>query len=296
MISPRIEHVGAAITMTALSDALLAEASRFAERVGAPLTLIHTGSSESECKAYLEQSASRLAIAHQAGIVWNQSEPAQALVSAAERAGIDLLIVGAFEGPSLGRRRFLGPVPRQLADQAHCSLLLVAHPRVDAHRFRRIVVITDFSPCSRLACEQAFWLGQVDAAECVYVISIHTPFMKARAQTGAREEKPARTREEEERLMRDFLASFPAVNVPIDSRIIESTTGFAACELADAVEADLLVLPGQHRPEGRVPPMADWALQVVPCSLWIVHGGAAWDDAPEPNAAVKPAPRPDEFS
>jgi hypothetical protein len=24
-----------------------------------------------------------------------------------------------------------------------------------------------------------------------------------------------------------------------------------------------------------VPPLADWALQVVPCSLWIVQSGAA---------------------
>jgi nucleotide-binding universal stress UspA family protein len=277
--SPPIKHVGAAITTTAQSDALLAEASRFAERFGAPLTLIHTGTSEAESKTFLEEAANRLAIPHEKHIVWNQTEPAQALASAAQEAGIDLLVVGAFEGPALGRRRFLGAVPRLLADRAQCSLLLVAHPRVAAHEFRRIVAITDFSDCAKTACEHALWLAEKDAVECVHIVSIHTIFMKARAEIGAHDGPPARTREEEEKMMNDFLASLPECDAPVDWNIIEATTGFAACDFADSVGADLLVLPGHNRPGGRVPPMANWALQVVPCSLWIVHGGPAWRGA-----------------
>jgi len=262
--------------MTAQSDALLAEASRFAERLGAPLTLIHTGTSEAESQTFLEEAASRLAIPHEKHIVWNQTEPSQALVSAAENARVDLLVVGAFEGPALGRRRFLGAVPRQLADRALCSLLLVAHPQVPAHKFRRIVVITDFSDCSKKACEQALWLAQKDAVECLHVISIHTIFMEARAKAGLQDGQPARTRAQEEQLMNDFLSSLPDCDVPLESTIVNATTGFAACDFADSVGADLLVLPGHNRPNGRIPQMANWALQVVPCSLWIVHCGSSW--------------------
>lgn len=279
MTPPQIRKVGAAITTTEQSDALLAEASRFAERLGATLTLIHAGTSEAESRAYLPDAARRIGIPHEEHIVWNQTEPAQALLSATEKAGIDLLVAGAFEGPALGRRRFLGAVPRLLADRAQCSLLLVAHPRMDAHAFRRIMIITDFSDCSKTACEHALWLAQKDAAESVHVISIHTLFMKARAETGMQDGKPARTRAQEEQLMNNFLASLPECDVPVDWRIVDATTGFAACDFADSVEADLLVLPGHNRPGDRVPPMADWALQVVPCSLWIVHGGAAWNRA-----------------
>ncbi len=270
MKSLQIRKIGAAIAMTAQSDALIAEASRFAERFNVSLTLIHTGTSEAESQMFLEEAAKRLAISHEKHIVWNQADPVQALVSAAKKAGIDLLVVGAFEGPALGRRRFLGTVPRLLAGQAQCSLLLVAH------EFRRLVVITDFSDCSRTACEHALWLAQRDAAECVHIISIHTPFMKARAETGASAGKPARTRAEEEQLMQDFLATLPDTEVSVEWRIVEATTGFAACDFADSAGADLLVLPGHQRPGGRVPPMADWALQVLPCSLWIVHAGRAW--------------------
>ena len=206
-------------------------------------------------------------------------EPAQALLSAAQDAGIDLLVAGAFEAPALHRRRFLGAVARQLAESARCSLLLVAHPRIDRYDFRRIVAITDFSESSKMACGHALWLAQKDSAECVHLISIHTIFMDARAETGAKDGKPARTRAQEERLMEDFVASLPKCHVPVDWKVVDATTGFAACEFAESVDADLLVLPGHNRPEGRVPPMADWALQVVPCSRWIVHGEPTWCSA-----------------
>jgi nucleotide-binding universal stress UspA family protein len=92
-----------------------------------------------------------------------------------------------------------------LADRALCSLLLVAHPRLHAHKFRRIVAITDFSDCSRTACEQALWLAQMDAVECIHIISIHTIFMEARANVGLQDGRPARTRAQEEQLMNDLV-------------------------------------------------------------------------------------------
>jgi nucleotide-binding universal stress UspA family protein len=281
--SPEISKLGVAMTMTSQSTALLAEASRFAQRLGATLTLIHTGTSETESQAFLHDAASRLAIHHEKHIVWNQTEPAPALARAAEKAEIEMLVVSAFEGPAVERRRFLGEVPRHLAELAYCSLLFIAHPRIGAYDFRRIVVVTDFSDCSRTTCEHALWLAQKDSAESLHIISIHTPFMQARADMGAVGVTPARTRAEEERLMRDFLASLPEIEVPVDWRIVEATTGFAACDFVDSMDADLLVLPGHNRASGRMPPMADWALQVVPCSLWIVHGDAAWSMSSNEN-------------
>lgn len=253
---------------------LLTEASRFAERLGVPLALIHAATGEAESQAHLREAANQLAITVE-NIFWSKSESAQALLSAAEQADIELLVAGAFEGPALNRRRFLSSAARKMVDSARCSLLLLVQPRIDTHNFRRLVVLTDFSEVSKIACGQALWLAEKDAVECVHVISIHTIFMDARARTGARDGKPARTRVQEERLMEDFLASLPKCQVQVDWNIVDATTGFAACEFAESVEADLLVLPGYNRPQGRVPPLADWALQVVPCSLWIVQGGAA---------------------
>jgi len=149
----------------------------------------------------------------------------------------------------------------------------------DTHFAGFFLVLTDFLEVSKIACEQALWLAEKDAVECVHVISIHTIFMDARAGTGAKDGKPARTRVQEEQPMEDFLASLPKCQVQVHWNIVDATTGFAASEFAESVEADLLVLPGYNRPQGRVPPLADWALQVAPCSLWIVQDGAACESS-----------------
>jgi nucleotide-binding universal stress UspA family protein len=244
-------------------------------RTGATLSLIHTGTSQEEKSAHLDAITQRLGIAHEAHIIGTTVDPADALLRDAEKAGIELLFAGAFEGLTLRRRRFLSPTARQLAERSRCSLLLIAHPRLDTHEFKRIVVITDFSECSRQACEHALWLAEKDEAELVEVVSVHTVFMKARAALGQRDH-PARTRDEEEHLLEDFVAALPPCSRPVTSKVIDATTGFAACDYAEAMESDVLVLPGRNRPGGRVPPFADWVLQVVPCSLWIVHEGQAW--------------------
>ena len=77
--------------------------------------------------------------------------------------------------------------------------------------------------------------------------------MQARAELGAEYEKLTRKREEEEQLLRDFVATAPA------------------CDFTQSIGAELLVVPAPELVEGAVPSMIDWALQVTPCSLWIVR-------------------------
>jgi hypothetical protein len=105
MTPPQIRKVGALMTTTH-ARSLLAEASRFAERLGVPLALIHGVTGESESQAHLREAANQLAIPVEKHIIWNQSESVQDLLSAAEQAGIELLVAGAFEGPALNLRAF----------------------------------------------------------------------------------------------------------------------------------------------------------------------------------------------
>jgi nucleotide-binding universal stress UspA family protein len=158
-------------------------------------------------------------------------------VTAAEKEGVDLLIAGALEGKDVASRSFLGAVARPLAKLARCSLLLLTHPQIGPNPLRRIVVMTDFSDCAKTALKNALWLAEADSAELVQVISIHTPFMQARAESGAEYEEPARKREEEEQLLRDFVAAAPACGVPVESKIVDTTTGtgirLRSCRVAD---------------------------------------------------------------
>ena len=150
-------------------------------------------------------------------------------------------------------------------------MLLLTQPQVDPRPFRHIVVMTDFSECAQAALQQALWLAQADGAERVGVIALCTTFMQARAARGAEGQGPTRTREETERLLGAFVAGAPACDVPLAADIVEGTTGFGAYEFAQSVGADLLVVPAPMRLGGAVPPRMNWALQVTPCSLWVVR-------------------------
>ena len=268
---PQIRRVAAAITISPRMVAVLAAAWHFAERLNAPLLVIHGGAPDAQKEAEFRDAMFQLEMPRETRIVWNEGEPTGAIVTAAEKEGVDLLIAGALEGKEVASRSFLGAVARPLAEQARCSLLLLTRPQIGPNPFRRIVVITDYSDCAKTAFKNALWLAEADSAELVQVISIHTAFMQARAESGTEHEKPARTREEEEELLRDFVAKAPACSVPVESRVIDTSTGFAAYDFTQSIGANLLVVPAPERIEGAVPSMMDWALQVTPCSLWIVR-------------------------
>ena len=268
---PQIRRVAAAITISPRMVSVLAAAWHFAERLNAPLLVIHGGAPDAQKEAEFRDAMFQLEMPRETRIVWNEGEPTGAIVTAAEKEGVDLLIAGALEGKEVTSRSFLSAVARPLAEQARCSLLLLTRPQIGPNPFRRIVVITDYSDCAKTALKNALWLAEADSAELVQVISIHTAFMQARAELGTEHEKPARTREEEEELLRDFVAKAPACSVPVESRIIDTTTGFAAYDFTQSIGANLLVVPAPQHIEGAVPSMMDWVLQVIPCSLWIVR-------------------------
>jgi nucleotide-binding universal stress UspA family protein len=268
---PQIRRVAAAITISPRMVAVLSAAWHFAERLNAPLLVIHGGAPDTQKEAQFRDAMFQLEMPRETRIVWNEGEPTGAIVTAAEKEGVDLLIAGALEGKEVTSHSFLGAVARPLAEQARCSLLLLTRPQIGPNPFRRIVVITDYSDCAKTALKNALWLAEADSAELVQVISIHTAFMQARAELGTEHEKPARTREEEEELLRDFVGKAPACSVPVESRIIDTTTGFAAYDFTQSIGANLLVVPAPEHIEGAVPSMMDWALQVTPCSLWIVR-------------------------
>src|SRR4029077_16047895 len=101
---------------------------------------------------------------------------AEAIVTAAEKEGVDLLIAGALEGKDVASRSFLGAVARPLAKLARCSLFLLTHPQIGPNPFRRIVVITDFSDCAKTALKNALWLAEGCAGALGAGLVNHTPF------------------------------------------------------------------------------------------------------------------------
>jgi Universal stress protein family len=136
--------------------AVLAAAWHFAERLNAPLLVIHGGAPDAQKEAEFRDVMFQLEMPRETRIVWNEGEPAGAIVTAAEKEGVDLLIAGALEGEDVASRSFLGAVAQPLAKLARCSVLLLTHPQIGPNPFRRIVVITEGRRALR-ASRWAWW-------------------------------------------------------------------------------------------------------------------------------------------
>ena len=267
LLAPPFRQVAAAVDTSPRLLGVLAEAGRFARRLEAPLLLIHAGPPEAQKEAAFRDALLKVGLSRATRLMWQTGEPAEAIAAAAETEGVDLVIAGVLDRQAAANATYVGAVARPLTEQARCSVLLLSQPQVEPKPFRRIVVMTDFSDCAKAALRQALWLAQADGAERVEVIALYTAFMQARAE----HEPAGRTRQETEGRLVEFVADSPACGVALDVDIVEGTTGFGAYDFTQSVGADLLVVPAPPHLEGAVPPRMNWALQVTPCSLWVVR-------------------------
>ena len=111
-------------------------------------------------------------------------------------------------------------------------------------------------------------LAERENCERLYVIRSYTSFDKARAARRGKSPKwSARTLEEEEIALQDFILAAGETKVPIEARCLRGNTGFAPSNFVQAVEADLLVVPLEKKLSARI----SWVTDVIPCNLWIVR-------------------------
>ena len=122
-------------------------------------------------------------------------------------------------------RPFLGNVARRLVREAVVPSCFSRNPKPNRNRCRlslwRIIPNTAsaLSPCT-------LHLAQRENCERLYVIRVYTTFDEARASRRAKTSEPARTLEEEEAALEQFILSRRvATDVPIEARCIRGNTG-----------------------------------------------------------------------
>ena len=108
------------------------------------------------------------------------------------------------------------------------------------------------------------------------MIRVYTTFDAARAKARKKSAKtanePARTLEEEETALEEFIDSAGPTDVPIEARCIRGNTGYAVLDFVQSVEAMLLVVPVE--PEAStdgLPAHVAWVTDVIPCNLWVIR-------------------------
>jgi len=267
MSEPPYRSIAVAATFSPRFHQVLAEANRVRARFDAALSMIYVGKSSAETKRKFSEAAARLKLPADSPVHYEEGDPATSILAAVRKLKVELLVAGALEKEAV-HRQFLGNVARRLAREAPCSVILFTKPEIEPKPLRHIVLMAEFSPQGELALRRALHLAERDDCERLYVIRSYTSFDKARAaRRGKGSKTSARTLEEEEIVLQEFILAAGGTKVPIEARCIRGNTGFAASNFVQSVEADLLVVPWEKKLSARI----SWVTEVIPCNLWIVR-------------------------
>ncbi len=252
---------------------VLAEANRVRDRFGAHLCMIYVGPHDAATESKFAEAITQLKLPPDSVVHYEEGDPAGGILAAARKLSVDLLVAGALEKKPI-HRQFLGDVARRLVREAPCSVMLFTQPEVEPKPLRHIVFMAEYSEHAQGALRRTLRLAEKEKCERLYVIRNYTSFDKARAARRIKSGKgTGRTLEEEEIALQDFILAAGNTAVPIEARCIRGNTGFAASNFVQAVEANLLVVPLETKPEPKpkLPSRIAWVTDVIPCNLWIVR-------------------------
>ena len=260
-------------------EMVLAEAKRVRDRFGADLNLIYVGEKDEHTERRFAEALAAMGLPAESSIHYQTGSPAEAIIKAAHANGVELIVAGALE-KEVVLRAFVGNVARRLVREASCSVMLFTTPDRDPKPLRRIVFyVADYTEHTRQALCRTARLAEREGCEMLYVIRVYTTFDAARATL--RETQPdnpahlaARTLEEEEDALEEFIESACETQVPVEPRCISGNTGFVASDFIQAVEADLLVVSVEPTPKpelDELPAHIAWVTDVIPCNLWVIR-------------------------
>lgn len=248
---------------------VLAEAKRIRDRLAAHLHLIYVGEQDDSTTEKFAHAISHLGLPAESTVHYQAGEPARSILQVCEAHGIELIVAGALEREVI-LRPFLGNVARVLVREARCSVMLFTKPSELPVQMRQMVFIADHSPHAAAAFKTMLQLAAAERTERVHVVRVYTSFDEARAALGT--DPDARTLEEEERALEQFIDAAGPTDVPIEPRCIRGTTGFAALDFIQGIEADLLVVPvDPGAPRGELPHHVAWITDTIPCNLWVIR-------------------------
>jgi nucleotide-binding universal stress UspA family protein len=273
MIDPPYRTVAVASTFSPRFLQVLAEAKRIRDRLCQQLHLIYVGKRDATTTEKFSVALQALELPADSPIHYHEGDPAAAILEAARANEVDLIVAGALEKEAV-LRQFLGNVARRLVREATCSVMLFTKPAEEPQPFCRIVLMAEYSDHGRAALHKALRLAELEECEKLFVIRLYTTFDAARAK--ARTEAPeigsegARTLEEEEVALEQFIDSAGETRVPIEARCIRGNTGYAVLDFVHSVDAMMLVVPNDPRTEG-LPARLEWVTDVIPCNLWVIR-------------------------
>lgn len=277
MIEPPLyKTIAVASTFSPRFVQVLSEAKRIRDRFGSELSAIYVGECSDETVNKFREVFGQLKLPDDSRVHYQRGEdPAAGILQALIDNEIDMIVAGALE-KEVVLRPFLGNVARRLVREAKCSVMLFTKPEAEPRPLTKIVFMADYSGHAQRALKSTLRLAEAENCERLYVIRVYTTFDEARAAISAENNDDisrARTFEEEEKALEEFILAAGQTAVPIEARCVRGNTGFAASDFVQSVNADLLAVPIRPSTDSleRLPNHIAWITDVIPCNLWVIR-------------------------
>lgn len=263
----------ALLALTPRAASVASEADRLARSLGAELLFLHVGEGTAENREALSSRLREVGMGDRT-IVFRTGRVHRTICHAAKELSVDLLVLGALEREgAIGY--YVGSVARRVARRAHCSVLLLTEPRVEARAMRRWVVGVDYTPESQSMLRSVVEWARREKPESIHLVHEYVlPGIGLGVDSeldarGAERVRQKMQEQEQSRLV-EFLGAFGCADVAMRPVCLRGREGWELNEYAKRKGADLLIAAAPRRLtfwDKFFQHGVEFSLESLPCAL-----------------------------
>lgn len=272
--------IGLAITFSPNGLPLIKTAARIQNLFSSQLCLIHVGERTDDSEIQMRNLLEKAEIPDGSyQLVWQNGEPAKAIINAASENGVDLLIAGALEKETV-LKYYLGSVARTIMREALCSVLIITNPSSELKPFKKFCVSVEFSPLGESAVKKSYEFAKLEnAEEFILVKEFEVPGLAITVYDSGSTHDTQKSKQqwqlEEEEKIRLFAKELNLTGIPYSNITLFGKQGWEARNFVKNNGSDLFIVPSPPRKLKFFDKIfqhdLEFILNQLPCSLLIIR-------------------------
>lgn len=273
--------------------AVIAEARRLAQALGAPLAVLHVGPDDADSRsALLRAIEDARCDPGRVELLIRQGRVEVVIARCVLERDVELVVAGALEREGVLQYYTLGSVARRVARSSPCPVLLVRQPRLAPEPYRHIVASVHYDAVSSAMLGLVFRLAREEACEVDIISEYESPglnLMFGDALDSRQSEELRRRLHATEKLrLSAFVDAVRPEDVGVRLHCLPGRHGTATIEHVHKSNADLLCFPHSSAPltfwDKLFRHGVEYALERLPCDLLLFRPQAARVEASEHQA------------
>ncbi|MDQ7818359.1 MAG: universal stress protein [Melioribacteraceae bacterium] len=272
--------IGLAITFSPNGLPLIKTAARIQNLFSSQLCLIHVGERTDDSELQMRNLLEKAEIPDGSyQFVWQNGEPAKAIINAASENGVDLLIAGALEKETV-IKYYLGSVARTIMREALCSVLIITNPLSELKSFKKFCVSVEFSSLGESAVKKSYEFAKLEKAEeFVLIKEFEVPGLAITVYDSGSTQETEKSKQqwqlEEEEKLSLFAKELNLKGIKYSNVALFGKQGWEARNFVKNNGSDLFVVPSPPKKLKFFDKIfqhdLEFILSQLPCSLLIIR-------------------------